>query len=133
MLTAGCQVFFLLFLSSIFFTFFTLARLIPAFVKVFSETRGDFFGASPEVIRHGPVLRTTIWQLCHRSEVFTCAVIKGEFFDFVFHDLSILALAPKGKFYFSFLKRFSAISLASFSKSFEVGPIGNLPIDMRRS
>ena len=75
-------------------------ELIPAFKKVFSETRGDFFRAGPEVIRHGPVLGPTIWQLCHRSEVFTSAVIKVIFFS---HDLSIVALAPKGKFYFTFL------------------------------
>ena len=80
-----------------------LAHLVPAFIKVSSKGRGDFFRASPEVIRHGPVLGPTIWQLCHRSEVFTSAVIKWEFFDFVFHDLSIVALAPKGKFYFTFL------------------------------
>ena len=75
-------------------------ELIPAFKKVFSETRGDFFRAGPEVIRHRPMLTRAIWQSCHIPKVFTSAVIKVIFFS---HDLSIVALAPKGKLYFSFL------------------------------
>ena len=77
-----------------------LAHLVPAFIKVFSKGRGDFFRAGPEVIRHRPMLARAIWQSCHRLKVFTSAVIKVVFFS---HDLSIGALAPKGKFYFSFL------------------------------
>ena len=100
MITAGCQVFFLLFLSSIFFTFFYAGSPAPAFKVIFSETLGDFFRTGPEVIRHGPMLARAIWQFCHRLKVFTSAVIKVVF---CFHDLSIAALAPKGKFYFSFL------------------------------
>ena len=78
-----------------------LAHLVPTFVKVFSKGRGDFFRAGPEVIRHRPMLTRAIWQSCHIPKVFTSAVIKVIFFS---HDLSIVALAPKGKLYFVLLR-----------------------------